>query len=164
MKALTLHRPWQRAIMRYGKDIENRGWKPPNSLIGHRLAIHAGQQIDGAGIVRLMSILRGNKLAYAHDAQALCGDPGEIVGTVSVLGWVFGDPGARGLMKWSSSFTDREARDYLNSNWFSGPYGWVLRDFQLLRNPIPCRGYQKLWNVPGEIEEAIRGQLAQSSA
>jgi hypothetical protein len=152
MKALTLHRPWPMLIMKHGKNIENRSWKPPLSLIGHRLAIHAGQKVDGAGIVRAMEILKGDKVTYAHDAQALCGPPGVIVGTVVVRGWVRGYAG----------FGMLTAADIVLANtspWLSGPYGWVLEDPRSLREPIPCKGAQRLWTVPGAIEEEIRGQL-----
>jgi len=135
------------------------------SLIGHRLAIHAGKQIDGEGIVRAMEILRGNKVAYSHDAQALCGEPGVIVGTVVVRGWV----------TWMSNAEEHRivfygamgecapsivtASQFQTSEWFTGPYGWALSDAQPLCEPIPCKGCQRLWNVPGNIEEEIRGQL-----
>ena len=153
MYAITLHRPWATLIMKHGKDIENRSWKPPASLIGHRLAIHAGKQIDGAGIVRAMEILRNGAVAYAHDAQALCGEPGVIVGTVAVRGWV--KVGSNDVYWLDAS----EVALANASPWLSGPYGWVLADPRPLREPIPCKGHQRLWVVPGALEEEIRGQL-----
>jgi len=44
--ALTLWRPWAWSVAAGLKRIENRGWKPPASLIGKRLAIHAGEKWD----------------------------------------------------------------------------------------------------------------------
>jgi hypothetical protein len=41
-RALTVVQPWAHAIVHLGKDIENRSWKPPETLIGKRFAIHAG--------------------------------------------------------------------------------------------------------------------------
>lgn len=29
--------------------------------------------------------------------------------------------------------------------WFFGPYGWVLENIEILDQPIPCQGKQKLW-------------------
>jgi len=43
MKALTLTAPWGTAIAKLGKDIENRRWKPPDAIIGQRIAIHEGK-------------------------------------------------------------------------------------------------------------------------
>jgi len=37
MKALTLRAPWGTVIAKHGKDVENRGWKPPDSIIGERM-------------------------------------------------------------------------------------------------------------------------------
>lgn len=55
MKALTLWRPWPYAIFHLpphvAKRVENRSWKPPVTLIGHRIAIHAGKTWDEAGAV-----------------------------------------------------------------------------------------------------------------
>ena len=42
MKALTIWQPWASLIAMGAKPYEFRGWKPPKSLIGQRLAIHAG--------------------------------------------------------------------------------------------------------------------------
>jgi len=145
MYALTL---WER----YRKS----GLEAPDNLLGQRIAIHAGQKIDGAGIVRAMEILRKGAVAYAHDAQELCGEPGVIVGTVIVLGWVSRQ---LGLTDWSPNLTQRTAYYYVNSNWFEGLYGWCLAAPKLLREPIPCKGFQKLWNVEGDIEEEIYAQL-----
>ena len=45
MKALTLHQPWATLIAAGVKTMETRSWGPPESLIGHRIALHAGKQI-----------------------------------------------------------------------------------------------------------------------
>lgn len=42
MKALTLRQPWAHAILHLGKNVENRSWAPPESLVGKYIAIHAG--------------------------------------------------------------------------------------------------------------------------
>ena len=44
MRAITLHQPWASLIAVGAKTIETRSWKPPQSAIGERLAIHAGLQ------------------------------------------------------------------------------------------------------------------------
>jgi hypothetical protein len=40
LRVLTLHEPWATCVARYGKDIENRGWKPSDAFDGY-IAIHA---------------------------------------------------------------------------------------------------------------------------
>jgi hypothetical protein len=45
--------------------------------------------------------------------------------------------------------------------WFAGPVGWFLEDVTVLPEPVPCRGDQKLWEVPpdvlAEVERQLRG-------
>ena len=36
-----------------------------------------------------------------------------------------------------------------------GPLCWMLRDARRLATPIPCRGYQQLWNVPAAIAKQL---------
>lgn len=45
------------------------------------------------------------------------------------------------------------------SDWFSGPFGYVLRNPRELLEPIPFKGQLGFWNVPLEIEEQIQKQL-----
>lgn len=43
MLALTLKQPWATAIVKLGKDVENRSWTTP---FRGELAIHAGKSVD----------------------------------------------------------------------------------------------------------------------
>lgn len=43
-----------------------------------------------------------------------------------------------------------------NSRWFAGPYGWILKDVYVLKEPYPCKGALRLWDVPQEIAREIR--------
>ena len=42
--------------------------------------------------------------------------------------------------------------------WFEGPYGWVL-DVVRPVVPVPCVGRQSLFNLPHDVEDAVREQL-----
>ena len=49
MKALTIWQPWASLIIAGAKPFEFRGWRPPASLIGQRIVIHAAaRKIDKA--------------------------------------------------------------------------------------------------------------------
>lgn len=157
MKALTLWRPWPRLIFEYGKDIENRSWAPPESLVGQRIAIHAGNKIHGHGVSRLMSTLSRGKPTFGADVQALCGPPQVIVGTVLVVGWLYWNGTGEG--NYGHQNTLKDVEKYILSEWLEGPCGWMLADPWLLPHPVSCRGHQKLWNVPGNIEQEIQDQL-----
>lgn len=79
VRVLTVKRPWAFALIYLGKDVENR-----SKYVGYRgtLLIHAGQELDKAGVEFLRSI--GVELpAEAYRA-------GHIVGSVEVTGCVTG--------------------------------------------------------------------------
>ncbi len=43
IRALTLHRPWDRYMAHGRKPIENREWMPPEWMLQQLIALHAGQ-------------------------------------------------------------------------------------------------------------------------
>jgi len=136
--ALTLHAVQAFAVLHAGKYIENRSWMPPESLIGQRLAIHAGTK---AGSPDLQKRLRDT--CDVHDW------PRGIVGTVQLAGVVWTH---RGRAVFRGALDMQVAEAALESEWYGGPFGWVLRDPCPLDAPIPCKGALGLWRVP-----ALRG-------
>ena len=50
-----------------------------------------------------------------------------------------------------------------SSKWFTGPYGFVLRNPRPLPRPIPCKGSLKFWQVPSEVIEELEVQLTKGS-
>jgi hypothetical protein len=117
-----------------GKRVENRTWMPPKSLIGQRIAIHAGKKYDpdDAATIASASVTPMNLLAEARQ-------PTGIVCTVVLAGVV------------TKADNPRERFGF----WWAGPVGWVLEDVQRLPEPIPCRGAQGLWDVPADIAARI---------
>lgn len=139
MKALTLKQPWAWAVARAGKDVENRTWKPPASIIGQRIAIHAGKTWDRDGDLALCHLVEG----FGHPGPADL-TYGAIVAVATVKGFMGPELGA--------------ARWILH--WFNGaPYAWLLADVITLPEPIPCKGNQGLWTVPPDIEAEIERQI-----
>ena len=123
MKALTLWQPWAWAICHAGKRIENRTWPPPNEIFGKQIAIHAGNRVDDAAVLQLAKM-------FPELWPGKVGlTHGAIVAVVTVTGF-------------TRSSTDR---------WFSGPVGWQLADVIVLKQPIACRGFQKLWDLPAQV-------------
>ncbi len=51
------------------------------------------------------------------------------------------------------------------SKWFnrlsdgSINYGWVLGSVKALKEPIPCKGALKLWNLPPKVVRELKRQL-----
>lgn len=96
--AITLWRPWDQAILRAGKRIENRPWKRP-SIAGRLIAIHAGERYDKAGRSWMM---RNGLYTPPKDLRS----PKGIVGVMRVRRFI------------TSS----------DDPWFVGPFGWELYD------------------------------------
>ena len=150
---LTLHQPWATCVAHHGKPIENRGWLPPERVIGRRIAIHAGKRLD-----RLVARSLEEGVAGCPRLGVLLTDVplGAIVAVARVRGWVSSiEP--RG---WSSGLTEDDFARATGSPWFVGPVGWVLGDVKALSTPIPATGRQGLWRLPDRIRDDVLHQVA----
>lgn len=169
MKALTLWPEWAWAICHLDKRIENRIWFPPWGFVGQDIAIHAGAHIGG----RKMSV------ADQHGPmQGVC----EMA--VDTAGWACTMKFGEGLYVLSKGDGDRlssvsfKQSEVVRSavvavaklskvtggsvakEWaVPGQYHWHLEDVRVLEEPVSCRGYQKLWTLPNEVEYAVRIQI-----
>jgi hypothetical protein len=129
LKAVTLRTPWAWAICHAAKDIENRVWKTtPNQLaVGERFAIHAGKLAplpeirDAFGWMIERGLVTQERVPSLADLKR---ESSAIVAIATFGGAVKAHP----------------------SRWFAGPFGWVLKDLKVLRDPLPCGGAQGLWN------------------
>ena len=129
MKALTLHAPWAHAVAWLGKPLENRSWVLPLSIVGERIAIHAGlsdSQIEWRRIDLILSKLN----ATMPDAPVA---RGALVCTAIV----------------GSPVTESDSPGVIPGNF--GP----LIDVRRLPEPIPCKGRLGLWTLP----EAVSARL-----
>ena len=127
LAGLTLWQPWAWAVAHGGKRTENRPWKPWPSIVGKLVAIHAAAKVDVAEEARAAEFIRTKVGLVVPEASTL--PRGAIVAVARVTGCVTAsaDP------------------------WFFGPFGWTLTDVVALPTPLPCRGMQGLWPVPGEV-------------
>jgi len=121
MKALTLHAPWAHAVAWLGKDIENRTWRPPASVIGTRIAIHAGA---------------GGKPA----SHQLAWEAAQRAGRDMIGPYAIGALVATAIIGEPVTASD--------SPWWIGPIGWPLIGVRRLPEPIPCKGRLGLWTLP----------------
>ena len=156
-KALTLWPEWAWAICYLDKLVENRGWAPPESLIGQRIAIHAGAHIGG----------RKGKFARAEGVEA-------VLTTAVHAGWEISEQFVRGHdifveMRKGAPLVEfnpgkittgaivaharlaqvREGDPDEHSGWYFGPCGWRIEDVVVLAEPIPMSGAQGLWELAG---------------
>ena len=120
MRALSIRQPWAWLIIAGYKDIENR---TRQTEIRGEFLIHAGKEIDKAAHDALMAgrhpvtgAPSNLRLVYppalSHEL-----DCGGVVGIAELTGCVSGS----------------------QSEWFQGPYGYVLRNARTLRFQ-PCAG------------------------
>lgn len=137
---LSFWNPWLEFMLLGLKDIENRDWKPPQSLIGKPLLLHATQKFDPDWVSTAdksrLSPTELNHFGIVGKVPELVADypHGGICGIAIVRGFV------------SQS----------DSKWFFGRYGWQLDPIERL--PFtPCKGSQGFWHAPKEILQSLPG-------
>lgn len=150
MRGLTLWQPMAWAIANRHKPVENRPWPLPKGMLAERVAIHAGKRYDepwaamireqmGLRVPEKRAISLGAIVAVAIFADTI------VLEDIDTL-----DLPSLG-MDWTDLDTIR--------TWFSGPYGFLLRDIRPLERPVACRGYQGLWTVPPDVEAEVWARL-----
>lgn len=141
--SLTVRLPWALFLVRSmggpvgSKDIENRVWPAPASIIGQRIAIHAGKTLE-----RRMYGTRGNvDLLRLTEAERLAG---HVLGSVRVVGCH------------REGSTECAIAGCGNNPWamWADPakhepklYHWEIADPRELVTPFQARGAQKLWEL-----------------
>lgn len=135
MQALTLHRPWPWAVLRFGKRYENRTWPPYDWIIGERVAIHAAKKFDRSAAATIYEAC--GRLLPAESEMP----PQTVVGVATIadaflLEAVEPDP------------------------WAFGPWCWLLEDVVELAEPVFCPGRQGIWLLPPAVQLEVEGQLA----
>lgn len=133
MKALTIWNPWAHYIAEGIKRVENRDWTPPKDLVGGYLAIHAGKRFDKPGAEHIRTEL--GLIVPKHDELSQAA-----IVAVAVIDRIV------------DSADDSPGWD---DPWFVGAFGWYLRDVVKI-DPVPCKGAQKLWEVPAPVLRQVR--------
>lgn len=158
MKGLTLWQPMASAIARAADDprwklCENRGWPPPKSVLGQRIAIHAAKRADTTF-----------GLPAGYDLGDVARLPrGAIIATARVAGALDLRRGVRVLLPDPEQLLDVDdindlelAVDQLEQSvWWLGPVGWLLDGVRRLSQPVPQRGAMGLWPVPEHVERLV---------
>ena len=108
MKAISIRQPWAWCIVNGYKDIENRTWSTKHR---GRILIHAAKTIDLEHVYFLREIFEDEGIDFPDKFLT-----GGIVGTAVLKDCVTSH----------------------KSEWFSGPYGFVLSKAK----PLPFRPYR----------------------
>lgn len=151
MRAITLHQPWSWAIAHAGKRIENRDWGPPSWIIGKKIAIHAGKKLEKDAADDLRHQATGGTIPMEGLIIAVPVPDVFVQGAIESVATVIG---------WCEGISETHPQH----GWFCGPRGWVLAaDVFVLPEPVPCRGYQKIWMLPDDVEANVRAQVAKAA-
>ena len=151
LRALTVKQPWTWAIL-HGKPVENRSWPSPHWLT--EVAIHAGARSGWDEDGEFSALVQAAWRKFAADPPPL--------NTVAPL-----SPDAihidfSAIVAVAEGLSSHHSRDCGGrcSDWaVHGQWHWVWRKLRVLPRTVPCRGAQRLWRVPDDIESAVRAQL-----
>lgn len=120
MKTLSVRQPWAWLIVHGLKDIENRTWK---TKFRGKCLVHASKTVDNVGWERALSVEAIEKgriiIPRIHSIEK-----GGIVGEIEIVDCV----------------------DHSGSNWYSGPYGFVIRNAKTLPF-MACKGQLGFFDV-----------------
>ncbi|MES2903228.1 MAG: ASCH domain-containing protein [Pseudomonadota bacterium] len=162
MKTLTVWQPWASLVIEGAKPYEFRSWRPPASVIGQRIVIHAASRptkvselsemladLEAGGEQAAMTCLHV-ELAKPIVLRARWNATG--LPLASGIGTaIVGEPRSGpeiaeefGLTRVNDSDRDEHA------NW-----GWPMLEIERWDDPIPMRGYQGLWNWPVPADLAL---------
>ena len=157
MKALTVWNPWAMLIAAGFKPFEFRGWKPPASIVGQRIAIHAGaRKVKRHEVDALIAQVRG-KLGL-RNAPCLLPEAATYLSTRPLASYPYkaivctarlGEPirGDEAAERMGCQVNDSDRAGTFN-------WAWPMLDIAYVPS-VPCRGAQGLWNVPEPVVQEI---------
>jgi hypothetical protein len=162
---LTVRDPWAQAIVWGPSRIYNCDERPPDEIIGQRVAVQTAKEVDEEAWRQmrlpspsdLWSEYVPQRLAAARQQTNSRHHPGQIIGTVRIAGWWSYSGGGSSQCHVpceESCFQDRVAQEkqpHLDP-WWQGPVGWLLADPQPLDEPVPARGLPGIWSVDKQVE------------
>ncbi len=157
MKAISVRQPWAYLIETGQKPVENRTWKPPASMLGELICIHASAGMD-----------RDDRECY----DDLCDDDevrmlpvkdltrGSIVAVTKLVGWWSRDYGHACAPNHEEEFK-RITAGKTFEKFYCGDYGWVLGRVVPVE-PVPVKGALGLWTVPSWVHAKVLRDLAKT--
>lgn len=179
MKALTLHQPWATLLALGEKTIETRSWDTKHRGI---VAIHAGKKVDRSawklpefrrsllerddpitpeniqtgGVIALLGLVETVELPSPEGDRDVRYVP-RLKSGVSVFRRL---PTGRtkGVLTENNLAADR--RDLAFGDFSAGRFAWIFGRGDVLPETIPCRGLQRLWDLPTIVETMVLQAIA----
>ena len=147
--AITLWQPWASLVAVGAKTSETRSWRPPASLVGEGLAIHAAARPPrlsecppGVSWPWTQGLPLGAVVATATLVDAFEVDTFTMVGGQC---W----KGGCGISSDPAGYISREVRVDGLGHYAFGRWVRMLADVVALDEPIPARGRQGIWYWSG---------------
>lgn len=146
MMILSVKQPWADCLVAGIKPVENRSRR--TSYRGW-LAIHASNKRDGGEFARALAFPEMAKIQHIHEGPCSPLRPlhfatGKIIGVVELYECISAKDD---LPIWETS-----------SRWFSGPFGWLVRNAKILREPIAYVGHLSMRLASVELRANIEAQ------
>ena len=141
MKAITLWQPWATFVAMKWKTIETRTHERFKGLKGQRITIHAAMKVDKAGIFNdFLPHMNPTQLVNYGLFIDTC--LGKVICTATVTD-----------ARWAPNvdFVEREEWNKKAMCEAGGKFCLFLEDIKPLKNRIPFRGRQGIFNVPDEL-------------
>ncbi len=170
LKALSLWQPWASLLVHGEKKIETRSWSPPPSMkLPFTLAIHASkvfgyeQRIMCADEPFNSSITKFGYAWFKNHSMRLKHLPlGALVGTVEIYDVQMAQERGMLYSEKTDKFTAIDVKERQFGDFTPGRFGWLARNFNPFKEPIPMIGRQGIFNV--EINEALlyKGEISEA--
>jgi hypothetical protein len=161
MKALTIWPEWVWAIVYLDKRVENRSWPLPTWMRGEELAIHAGGVVGGRLLEPWEAIDSVTQMANRENWSTSDTRSGAFFSKddsglfyLNVRTLTCGAVAAVATVEDVVRATVASALPWA----VPGQFQFVLGDVKPIE-PVSCRGFQKLWNLPEDIEATVRERL-----
>lgn len=156
--AATLWPEWAWAVAHLNKNRENRMWWEER-LRGQWLCIHGGASIGGEPMPkRCGAYPLAAHIEALDDVAAMADHAGCFVEARNRLTIETVLREGRGIVAVCKvpGYEVGNAR-----GWYAGrpQFGWILENVITLPQPVPCRGAQRLWELPGDVEQQVREQV-----
>lgn len=161
IRGFTLHQPWATLIAKGHKTVETRSWAPSRKMIGQSVAIHAGKKkesflnapecwqplMDGGvmesvplGAIVCTALLEDVVQVQRPMPHVLTGEDGVECQSIQF------SKRAKGEKTWVL------VDDY--GDFGHGRFLWLLKDI-VPNDPIYCRGFQGLWEIPEDVMDKL---------
>ena len=155
MKAVSLHQPWASAIAIGAKHFETRSWpiryRGPIAICAAKTPLHARSEE------------RSRPALWANVFRTMSVAPGWLTGSLPFGAVVAVAEVVECYRVADLGFSKLSALELALGDFSGIRYGWLLENIVALPQPVPCRGFQSIFELPGDVAAAVQQQVAAAS-